>query len=125
VRGYTVDVNLESLVNYCRKLPFVVEDVKWGNDLVFSIQGGKMFSVFSIEGDIHASVSFKVDDFRFLEMTDRPQFIPAPYMARAHWVALTDKTGVSISELRSLVDRSHQLYFEKLSQKAQRQLLES
>jgi predicted DNA-binding protein (MmcQ/YjbR family) len=117
-------VNLSTLINYCRKLPHVVEDVKWGNDLVFSIQGGKMFCVFSLDGDVHTSVSFKVDDFRFLEMTDRPQFIPAPYMARARWVALIDKKAVSTTELKSLITRSHQLYFEKLSKRAQQKLLE-
>ncbi len=112
-------MNLLSLVEHCRKLPHVVEDVKWGNDLCFSIQGGRMFCVFSIEKKNFERVSFKVDDHRFLEMTDQPQFIPAPYMARGHWVSLVDKKGVSVKELKALVSRSHQLYFEKLPKKTQ------
>lgn len=118
-------MKLENLVSHCRSLPYIVEDIKWGNDLVFSIKGGKMFCVFGFENDVYTGMSFKVDDHRFLEMTDRPQFIPAPYMARARWVYLVDSEGIAEAELKELVSRSHQLYFEKLSKKAQRELLES
>ena len=31
-------------------------------------------------------ISFKVDDDRFLELTDRDGIIPAPYLARVKWV---------------------------------------
>ncbi|HMB59405.1 MAG TPA: MmcQ/YjbR family DNA-binding protein [Xanthomonadales bacterium] len=117
-------MKLENLVEYCRSLPYIVEDIKWGNDLVFSIKGGKMFCVFGFESDVYTGMSFKVDDHRFLEMTDRPQFTPAPYMARARWVYLAETSGISEKELQELISRSHQLYFEKLSKKAQRALQE-
>jgi len=110
---------IESLIDYCRQLPHVVEDIKWENDRVFSIPGGRMFCVFSTEKDSKARMSFKVDDHRFLEMTDRPQFIPAPYMARARWVTLVDDKGISEEELKELIRRSYDLYFAKLSKKAQ------
>jgi predicted DNA-binding protein (MmcQ/YjbR family) len=110
---------IESFVEYCRQLPHVVEDIKWETNLVFSIRGGRMFCVFSTEKDNTRRMSFKVDDHRFLEMTDRPQFIPAPYMARARWVTLVDDQGISPEELKELVRRSYDLYFAKLSKKAQ------
>lgn len=116
-------MKLHALVEHCRSLPHVVEDIKWGNDLVFSITGGRMFCVFGLDGEDHSGVCFKVDDHRFLEMTDRPQFIPAPYMARARWVKLTDTRGVPRAELRQLVSRSHELYFHQLSKTAQKKLL--
>ena len=112
-------MNLNSLVEYCRQLPHIVEDVKWGNDRVFSIEGGKMFCVFSFEEETYTGMSFKVDDHRFLEMTDRPQFRPAPYMAKAMWVQLTDKTGIADTELKELMERSYEMYFEKLPKKLQ------
>ena len=37
----------DPLVAYCRTLPAATEDVKWDNDLVFSV-GGKMFMVMSL-----------------------------------------------------------------------------
>ena len=76
---------MRSLAAHCRTLPGVTEDVKWGDNLVFSV-GSKMFCIFSMEGRTLARFSVRVDDHRFLEYTDRPQFIPAPYLAWAHWV---------------------------------------
>jgi predicted DNA-binding protein (MmcQ/YjbR family) len=55
-----------------------------------------MFCVFSFEEETYTGMSIKVDDHRFLEMTDRPQFRPAPYMARAKWVQLIDKLVLRI-----------------------------
>lgn len=78
-----------------------------------------MFCVFSFEENRYTGISFKVDDHRFLEMTDRAQFIPAPYMARARWVSLIDEQGIAQAELESLVQRSYQFYFEKLPKKTQ------
>jgi predicted DNA-binding protein (MmcQ/YjbR family) len=110
---------IEAMIDYCRNLPHVVEDIKWETNRVFSIVGGKMFCVFSTEKDATTRMSFKVEDHRFLEMTDRSQFIPAPYMARARWVTLVDEQGLEQDELKSLVHRSYELYFAKLSKKAQ------
>lgn len=114
-------MKLEPLVAYCRSLPHIVEDVKWGNDLVFSIESGKMFCVFGFEDDKYTGMSFKVDAHRFLELTDLPQFVPAPYMARAHWIYLQDKKGISNKELKQFIQRSYELYFEKLTKKKQRE----
>ena len=115
-------MNLNDMVLFCRSLPHIVEDIKWENDLVFSIEGGKMFCVFSIEEKGYSGMCFKVDDHRFLELTDQPHFIPAPYMARAKWVKMIDPMGITTQELKAMVTRSHQLYFEKLSKKKQREL---
>jgi predicted DNA-binding protein (MmcQ/YjbR family) len=109
---------MRALAAYCRTLPGVTEDVKWGNDLVFSV-GKKMFCVFSIEGRTLARLSFKVDDHRFLEYTDRPQFIPAPYMARAHWVSVVDAKGLTTPALKAMIERSHELVVAKLPKKTQ------
>jgi len=58
----TPAMDLRPLVAHCRSLPHVVEDVKRGNDLVFSIEGGNMFCAFSFENEEWLGVSFKVDD---------------------------------------------------------------
>ena len=39
-------MNIETLRKICSSLPAVTEDIKWGNDLVFTV-GDKMFSVAS------------------------------------------------------------------------------
>lgn len=101
--------------------PGVTRDIKWGADLVFSV-GGKMFCVYCLEGSEQGKLSFKVADERFLELTDRPGFRPAPYLARAHWVTLDDPTVVPRKELEALLRNAYELIFAKLTKKLQREL---
>ena len=106
-------MNLESLRRFCRALPGATRDVKWGGNEVYSV-GARMFAVFSIERVRAKAVSFKVDDERFLELTDRPGLEPAPYLARAHWVLVRDAKALPAAEGRALVARSHALVMSKL-----------
>ena len=107
----------------CRTFPGATEDIKWGADLVFSV-GEKMFAVTGDDSPAKG-MSFKVDDERFLELTDRPGIIPAPYMARLKWVYVDDPKALSDSESAQLLRRSYELAFGKLTKKMQRELGES
>jgi predicted DNA-binding protein (MmcQ/YjbR family) len=113
-------MNLNKAKALCRSLPGVVEDVKWGADLTFNI-GGKMFAVTG-NGEDASSIGFKVDDERFLELTDRPGIIPSPYLARAKWVCIKDFKAVSDAEAAALLKRSYELVFAKLTKKLQREI---
>ncbi|MCY7389327.1 MAG: MmcQ/YjbR family DNA-binding protein [Burkholderiales bacterium] len=62
-----------------------------------------------------ATVSFKVDDDLFLSVSDRAGVIPAPYMARAKWVQITDLKMVSDAEIKQLIKRSYKLVSLKLT----------
>jgi predicted DNA-binding protein (MmcQ/YjbR family) len=104
----------------CRSFAGATEDTKWGADLVFSV-GEKMFAVTSLDDDTKG-ISFKVDDDRFLELTDRPGIIPAPYLARAKWVYIEDLKSVSDAEAAELLKRSYELVFAKLTKKLQREI---
>ena len=106
-------MKLESLRKHAATLPGAVVDVKWGADECASV-GGKMYAVFGIERGRAQNVSFKVDSERFLELTDRPGIVPAPYLARAHWVQVEDTKALSDDEARALVERSHALVLAKL-----------
>ncbi len=101
--------------------PGVTHDIKWGNDLVFSV-AGKMFCITAESGDPQCPISFKVEDDRFLELTDRGGFIPAPYLARAKWVQVEDSRNVNGKELHALVRRSYELVRSRLTKKLQREL---
>ena len=111
-----------ALRKLCMALPAATEQIQWGKDRVFKI-GGKMFACSGLEDD--SPYSFKVDDERFLELTDQPGVVPAPYLARARWVQI-DPADCSLSgaELSELVRRSFQLVLGKLSKKRQRELTE-
>ncbi len=81
-----------------------------------------MFAV-AFENDLRGVVvAFKVDDERFLEYTDRPGFVPAPYLARAKWVQVRDIEKINAAELKVLIARSYQLVAKKLSKKLQCEL---
>ncbi len=96
------------------------EQVQWGDDLVFKV-GGKMFACSGLEKD--SRYSFKVDDERFLELTDQPGIVPAPYLARAKWVQIDPAScELPAGEIRALVERSYELVFGKLTKKAQREI---
>ena len=105
----------------CKALSGATSDVKWGDDLVYSV-GGRMFAVMPKGPKEPPSIAFKVDQDRFLELTDREGFTPAPYLARARWVKVRDMKKVSDGELKELIRRSHWLISARLPAKARKQL---
>ena len=102
----------------CAALPGATQDIKWGTNVVYSV-GQKMFAVTDEES---AFFSFKVDDERFLELTDRPGIIPAPYLARAKWVQINPDCALTQDEALALVQRAHALIFARLTKKLQQEI---
>jgi predicted DNA-binding protein (MmcQ/YjbR family) len=115
-RGLTL-AQLEAL---CGHWPGVTHDVKWSDNSVFSA-GDKMFAMMSSSGS-EERLSFKVDDDRFLALTDRPGIIPAPYLARAHWISITEPQRFATSELAAFVLDAYTLIRAKLTKKLQAEL---
>jgi predicted DNA-binding protein (MmcQ/YjbR family) len=76
-----------------------------------------MFAVFTIDGDRATAVSFKSDPERFLELTDVPGIVPAPYLARGHWVQVRDPRALAAAQARSLLARSHALVLTRLTRR--------
>jgi len=112
-------MKIDQLREFCLKLPFVTEDIKWGHDLCFSI-GEKMFCVSSMEQPL--SISFKVRDEEFEEHCQRDGFTIAPYVGRYKWVLLTDITKISKKELEHYIAQSYELIKAKLPKKILNQL---
>ena len=113
-------MNIEELQNICKALPLVTEDIKWGNDLVFSI-GGKMFCVAGLNQS-PTTASFKVTDEEFDEMCDREGFKPAPYVAKYKWVWTENINKMSKGEWKKYIKQSYDLVKEKLPAKIKKQL---
>ena len=116
-------MNCEAAKALCQGFPGCTEDLKWGADIVFSV-GTKMFAV-TDDGLPSKGFSFKVEDERFLELTDRPGIIPAPYLARAKWVYVENAKALGDKEAAALLRRSYELVFAKLTKKLQREILEA
>ncbi len=75
--------------------------------------GGKMFAVTPLEL-APVCLSFKTSPENFAELTERPNIIPAPYLARAHWVALQTRDALPAEELARLLRDSYDMVFAKL-----------
>ncbi len=102
------------LLDLCRSLPGATEDVKWDNDLVFSV-GGKMFACFALpEGQ---PLSFKVDPDTFDVLTGQPGIRPAPYLAKHSWVSLENEETLPAEVIEGLLEESHSLVASKLPKK--------
>ena len=99
-------MNIEQLRKFCLSMPHATEDVKWGADLCFCI-GAKMFAVTGL--DTGSGVSFKCTPEKFAELTERDGIIPAPYVARYHWVRVEDPSAIADPELKELITNSYSM----------------
>ena len=110
---------IEQLRDFCLSLPHATEDIKWGSDLCFCV-GEKMFAVTGV--DSNGTLSFKCTPEKFAELTERDGIIPAPYVARYHWVRLEKPDALAETELKDLISNSYQLVFDKLPPKLRKTL---
>jgi predicted DNA-binding protein (MmcQ/YjbR family) len=108
-------MNVDWLRELCLSFPGATEQIQWGYDLVFKV-GGKMFTVTPLE-PAPVYLSFKASPENFAELTERPHIIPAPYLARAQWVALETRDAVARNELAGLLRESYELVAAKLPKK--------
>jgi len=104
----------------CLSLPGVTEEILWGKDLVFKV-AGKMFCVVSLEpGGVW--LSFKVEDDAFAELVERPGIVPAPYLARAKWIALESEDAMPPRELKQGIEQSWELVAARLPKRERERL---
>lgn len=108
-------MNLDQLRRLCLSFPGVTEQIQWGDDLLFKV-GGKMFAVTRLE-PAKVWLSLKANPENFAELTERPGVIPAPYLARAKWIALESPDAVPDPELAQLLRESYELVRVKLPRK--------
>jgi predicted DNA-binding protein (MmcQ/YjbR family) len=102
----------------CGHWPGVTRDIKWGGELVFSV-GGKMFVVMPVDG---GRLAFKVEEDRFLELSDQPGMIAAPYLARARWIQVVEPQRFTTKELSGHIRTAYGLIRARLTKKLQAQL---
>lgn len=103
------------------KLPHVEETMQWGASLVFWVGdkaiGGKMFALVNLDEDGRAVLSFAAGPERYAELLETEGVIPAPYLARIHWVALERWDVLRTAELQELLSRARERVYDKLPQR--------
>ena len=114
-------MNIDQLRKLCLSFPAATEQIQWGDDLLFKV-AGKMFAVTALE-PARVWLSLKVTPENFAELTERPGIIPAPYLARAKWIALESRDALSAAELATLLRSSYALVVAKLPRKTRDAIL--
>ena len=113
-------MDAESLRAFLLSLPDVCETMQWGDNLVFWVGdkkiGGKMFALCSLTPD-RGVLSFAAGPERFAELVEVEGVFPAPYLARAHWVAVERWNTLPASELKELLRGARGIVYEKLPKK--------
>jgi predicted DNA-binding protein (MmcQ/YjbR family) len=113
-------MDAESLRSFLLSLPDVCETMQWGDNLVFWVGdkkiGGKMFALCSLTPD-RGVLSFAAGPERFAELVEVEGLFPAPYLARAHWVAVERWNTLAASELKELLRAARGIVYEKLPKK--------
>jgi predicted DNA-binding protein (MmcQ/YjbR family) len=113
-------MDAEWLRELCLSFPGTTEQMHWGCDLLFKV-GGKMYAVTPLE-PAPVWLSFKASPEKFAELTERQHIIPAPYLARAQWVALQTRDAVRREELADLLRESYEMVLAKLPKKMRKMI---
>jgi predicted DNA-binding protein (MmcQ/YjbR family) len=101
---------------FCLSLPSATLSVQWGGERVYKI-GGKMFAMLGPKDDKPHHLFFKAGETSFHILTQLRHIVPAPYLARAHWVYLERLDALGTKELKAYLERAHALAAAGLSKK--------
>lgn len=114
-------MNIDWIRELCLSLPHTTEQIQWGDDLVFKV-AGKIHAI-TVLHPAKIWLCFKVSPEKFADLVERPGIIPAPYLARAKWVALETKDALPPEELATLLRESYEMVVAKLPRKIRESLL--
>jgi predicted DNA-binding protein (MmcQ/YjbR family) len=129
-------MDVERLRVYLLTLPHVAETMQWGANLVFWVGdkaiGGKMFALIDLDEPTPPSraanqqpatsnqqllLSYSAGPDRYAELLERDGLVPAPYFARAHWVAAERWDVFSDAEWQRELRAAHEITLAKLPKK--------
>ena len=113
-------MDIDELRKICLSFPGATEQIQWGDALLFKV-GGKMFAVASLE-PARVWLSLKASPENFAELIERPNIIPAPYLARAKWIGLESREALPRTELAELLRAGYELIVAKLPRKVRETL---
>ena len=108
-------MDIGAIRKYCLSLPHATEGMQWGDNLLFRI-GEKIFTIVALDRT-PPQLSFKCTPEEFAELVERDGIIPAPYMARNHWVLIETPDALPRPELKRLIKDSYEMVAAKLPKK--------
>jgi predicted DNA-binding protein (MmcQ/YjbR family) len=119
-------MDVEQVRKFLLDLAHVAETMQWGANLVFWVGdkaiGGKMFALANLDGDGRAVISYCAGPERYAELLEREGILPAPYLARAYWVAVERWDVFRSAEWKSELTSAHEIVRAKLPKRVQKVL---
>jgi predicted DNA-binding protein (MmcQ/YjbR family) len=119
-------MDVEQARSLLLKMPHVAETMQWGANLVFWVGdkaiGGKMFTLINLDEDGRAVLCYCAGPERYAELLEREGVSPAPYLARAYWVAVERWSVFRSSEWQSELAAAHKLIYAKLPKRVRQTL---
>ena len=106
---------------FCAGLPAATRTVQWEGVIVFKV-GGKMFCLIAPADHSVGRISFKSQPEHYDALSRSPGFRPAPYLARAKWVALDDPKVLTTAEMKAYLKRAQSVIAAALPKKKQKEL---
>jgi predicted DNA-binding protein (MmcQ/YjbR family) len=104
--------------SFCSTLPAATRTVQWEGVVVFKV-GGKMFCLIAPPDHSVGRICFKCPPEHYEALSRSPGFRPAPYLARAKWVALDNPGILTAAETRAYIKRAHAVIAAALPRKTQ------
>jgi predicted DNA-binding protein (MmcQ/YjbR family) len=107
-------MNIEELREFCLSLPAATEDIKWEDNLVFSV-AGKIFCLAGLDAPLR--VALKVPEDQFDELTQTTDITQASHFARRQWMTILEESRFSRAEWEKYIRQSYELVKSKLPKK--------
>jgi len=104
--------------HFVATLPATTLVRQWRDDSVAKV-GGKIFAMLDRDP---GEVWCKVSDISYRILTEIPGIRPAPYFARAGWVAISLESGFGNDEIEAYLVEAHRLIAARLSRRLRREL---
>ena len=108
---------------YLLGLPFVEETLQWDNLVYWVLDktvGGKMFAMLVPEPGAPQVMSFAVPPETYNDLLETEGVCPAPYLARAHWVAVERWNVFAERDLHQHLRAAYDRVEAKLPRRVQR-----
>jgi len=100
-------MHVDEVRRFCMSFPRATENLQWGDDLCFKIQG-KIFAIMSLAA-VPQKLCFKCMPETFSALIEREDIHPAPYVGRYKWVMLDRLDALSNGELQEYIQRSYEM----------------
>ncbi len=126
-------MDTEQVRRFLMKLPHAAETMQWGANLVYWVGpkevGGKMFALMNLDEPREARkpmpiLAFYAGKERYHELLEVEGVLPAPYLARAHWIALEGWSVFRRPALEQLLKEAHAGIADKLPRRTRDALAE-